>query len=920
MIQKPFKSPLLTRRPSEQPRIPQDAGSEPPPKKRRVSRDKDEQPVAIPSKPAQVGPRKPLQVVNPAAEVNSAPAGIDGYYNVLWRKFTTKKNKTWDGDGVLSVTNGYAHLQDISGRDMGKTPWKTPLLPGSTLSVGGKELEVDSIIPRQDFLAGKPFLGAVSAPKPAPEPTGPKLGMKKQAKQDKIEAKQIEKVNPVAQSQASKIHFKNPLLSTTVMPKVSKAPVPQPRHDPTAPGALVMKRPARADMKGKQIVDVVVDPLLCKNLREHQREGVRFMYECVMGLKLADGQGAILADEMGLGKTLQTIALVWTLLKQNPIHEEPPVVKKAVVICPAGVIDNWRKEFRKWLGNERIGVFVCGEKSRIRDFTKGRAYNVMIIGYERLLKVKAELEKGPPIDLVIADEGHRLKTAMNKSAAVIRALSSRTVILSGTPMSNNLTEFYFMIDLIHPGLLGKPATFKKEFEVPITKGNQEDATAKDREKGDARKKEFEELTKSFMIRRTADILAQYLPPKTEYILFCQPTAAQKEVYRSVLSSPLFGSALGNNEAAFQLIHVLKKVCNSPSLLTASSSDDPAPAISTLLSTVPKKYLSSPGASSKFQVLDSLLHHIRSTTTEKVVIVSNYTTTLDMLAKLLTSLSYTHLRLDGSVPTKKRQPLVDKFNAASADSCFAFLLSAKSGGVGINLIGASRLVLYDIDWNPSIDQQAMARIHRDGQKLPCKIYRFLTMGALDEKIYQRQLSKLGLADSVIDNKSAAPSFSKEELRRLFTLDEGDKCQTHELLGCECEGRGNDGGKLLDEAETMVAVGDSADEEEDDEPLPDLPSLMKASQVDVDKLEERIKINKGRGKGAGKVGVSALMQYAHVDTSLLRERKAGTQTWHSMDEEYEEPSKEVEEFVDDAVLLNVLREEGSRVKFLFAKANT
>jgi len=174
--------------------------------------------------------------------------------------------------------------------------------------------------------------------------------------------------------------------------------------------------------------------------------------------------------------------------------------------------------------------------------------------------------------------------------------------------------------------------------------------------------------------------------------------------------------------------------------------------------------------------------------EKVVIVSHYTSTLDMLGNLLASESLPFLRLDGTTPTSKRQALVNRFNKAQHKDCFAFLLSAKSGGVGLNLIGASRLILYDIDWNPATDLQAMARIHRDGQTKPCQIYRLLTRGALDEKIYQRQVSKLSLSDSVIDNKNSKNTFTKEELRRLFTLDEMSVCQTHDILSCTCGGRG------------------------------------------------------------------------------------------------------------------------------------
>ena len=180
-----------------------------------------------------------------------------------------------------------------------------------------------------------------------------------------------------------------------------------------------------------------------------------------------------------------------------------------------------------------------GQKARLKDFTHGRAYNVMIVGYERLRTIQAELQKCDSIDLVVADEGHRLKTANNKSAQAIKSLNTdRRIILSGTPLQNDLSEFYFAVDMVNPGLLSKANTFKREFETPIVRSRQPDATAKEIERGEARSAELAELTAIFMLRRTSDILAKYLPPKTETVLFCRPTSVQASVYRTVLSSPV----------------------------------------------------------------------------------------------------------------------------------------------------------------------------------------------------------------------------------------------------------------------------------------------------------------------------------------------------------------------------------------------
>jgi DNA repair and recombination protein RAD54B len=901
MIGKPFRPPSFVR--------PDPDGGEPPAKKRRVSSD-------APSPRPASGERKPLVAVkNPAPAPSSSPDSNERYYTVLWRKYTTKKNKTWDGDGVLAVVGAYATLTDSdTGKEMGRGACNRPLLPGSALSLAGKELEIDSVIKKEEYLSGRIFLGATT---PAPvgqskrvEPSYKPLPAKKasgkrtseQADEEDDDPALLQDLKPAASGK----QFKTPLLSTTIVPRTNST-VPQPRHDPHQPNALVMKRPMTCP-KGKQIVDVVLDPVLGKSLRDHQREGVSFLYECVMGMR-CEGEGAIMADEMGLGKTLQTIALLWTLMKQNPIYESPPVVKKALIVCPAGLVDNWRREFRKWLGNERIGVFVADGKNRkISSFTKGKSYNVMIVGYEMLRVVQDELKKGK-IDIVIADEGHRLKTANNKAMQAIQSLNTeRRVILSGTPLQNDLGEFYTAIDFVNPGLLGQRSAFKRTFEAPIVRSRQPGASESELEKGEARWKELVTLTSQFMIRRTAEVLSKYLPPKTEHIVFCKPTPAQAAAYRAILSSPFFTAALGNTDMALQLINVLKKVCNSPALLKSKkdTEDTPSEMLQALLPLIPPNVLNSNSSSAKLRVLDSLIHRIYTTTEEKIVIVSNYTTTLDMIERLLVSLSYTYSRLDGSTPANKRQALVEKFNKTDKKTSFAFLLSAKAGGVGINLVGASRIVLFDIDWNPATDLQAMARIHRDGQKRPCKVYRFLVQGGLDEKIYQRQVMKMGLANAVVDNKASASSFSREELKDLFRLDERETCQTHDLLGCACECKGA--------PEVPVAPAEVVGVEDEEEDEDDVPLLRKASQVDMEAQEAKIKAR----RAAKQPKLTMLFDYRHIETRHIREADACVEDGKGEREEVDAEGLQVA--LDDDVFYEVLRETDCKVGFVFTKASS
>lgn len=488
MLLKPFKPPSFLHRDLTQSGNVQGSSNDGPPHKRQKLDDATSEAAVGPAfvKPPSIEtvfkppgslvfrnpgistlPRKPLETIANVSEQGITNDGTPStYYNVLWRKPTTKKHKTWDGDGILRLSEGYAYLQDVSGRGIGRTTCQGPLLPSSTLSVAGRDVEVESIMSKEEYFSGRRFLNVTKGPDSSTTSTPTRAPLTKvEAKEHQESLKKILNV-AAPKSVASTAKYKNPLIDTTVLSK-QDGDIPTPRHDPTAEGALVMKSfPAKLLPKGRRSVEVVVDPLISKNLRPHQREGVKFLYECVMGLRDINGNGAILADDMGLGKTLQTIALLWTLLKQNPIYEDAPVIKKALIVCPVTLINNWKKEIRKWLGRERVGVYVAeGNKTRLSDFTRGKSYSIMIIGYERLRMVHEELQKGAGIDIVIADEGHRLKTSKNKSAQAINTLNTdKRIILSGTPIQNELSEFYAMVDFVNPGILGKWSAFSKTFE------------------------------------------------------------------------------------------------------------------------------------------------------------------------------------------------------------------------------------------------------------------------------------------------------------------------------------------------------------------------------------------------------------------------------------------------------------------------
>ncbi|KAF2213149.1 hypothetical protein CERZMDRAFT_39739 [Cercospora zeae-maydis SCOH1-5] len=958
---KPFKPPTIYNRPQATQNAPQEFSQPPPAKRRRISEDEEdraETAVAAakvlkrpePSQKFQSPAfRSPLvPVLNGSSQFNSSSEQVqEQFFVVVWRKFTMKKNKTWDGDGVLSVKGTQARLQNIDGKDFGRGTCKGPLMVGSELSIGGKDVEVESMISKDDYMSGRVFLGNAKATKSVPALSLKEINetsrvtAKEQAKFKKLALSQKEtSLKPPSNSLASRAAFKAPLIQSNVLAPVRNGKVPTPRHAIDS-NSLVMQRPSKVP-KGKQVVDVVVDPLLTRHLRPHQRQGVQFMYECVMGMKDYDGEGAVLADEMGLGKTLQTIALLWTLLKQNPIFEEPPVIKKALIVCPVTLVKNWKKEFRKWLGNDRVGVYMVeNNKMRLTDFTKGRAYQVMIIGYEKLTKVQKELQGASGIDIVICDEGHRLKSSTNKAASAIKTLSTeRRVILSGTPVQNDLAEFHTMVDFVNPNILSKYTTFKREFENPIVKSRQPGATKSDLEKGEARSAELAEITGKFILRRTAEILSKYLPPKTEYVIFCKPTDTQRKIYRHIIGTKAVASALHAGAGGLEGITALKKLCNSPTLLQQMTKTGDIKRHD-LVEGLQPHLLTTPGTSAKLLVLDELLVKIRNESDDKVVLVSHYTETMDMLATLITSLGMGHVRLDGSVPQSKRQDLIDRFNNTPQSKVYIFLLSAKSGGTGLNLTGASRLIMYDSDWNPAHDLQAMARIHRDGQKKPCYIYRFVTQGVMDEKIFQRQITKTGLADSIVDGKDAASNFTQYDLRDLFSLDEEDDCQTHRLLGCRCEKNGLPFSEAveMDVAEQAgrtdlarlstgeIEVLHLEDSDQEELYIPKTCTTTTLANVDRDAQEAEIMRNaRGSRDSEGKAKMLSLMQYTHLDTSLTRGE--GPMRRKAWDEEDEEDNDEggtstmsvLDAAIDDAALRNVIRDVGQRIGFVMTKMGT
>ena len=364
-------------------------------------------------KPAFSGPKFAAnRTVVPVQQTSGSVQTSQLYFRAMYTKFTKKKHKTWEGDGVIIVGSHSIELRDQDNKSIGKKSQCRPseisvIKDGATLFIGGKEVLVEDALSKDVYNSGSCFSNAsLSVP---PE--------------------------KLSSSSAPK-GFKCPNTSSSA-PQPGPKQKPRPRHDPSAPNAIVLAKETLTSTA------VVLDPYLADKMRQHQVEGVRFLYGCVMGQNTA-GSGAVLADDMGLGKTLQCIALVWTLLKQGPLGS--PVCSKCLVITPSSLVLNWKKEFKKWLGDERVKVWglTAGESS-VNDFAASPLYSVMVVSYEMFRKSIGDVLK-INWGLIVCDEGHRLKNIAAKiGEALCQLPCKRRVVLTGTPVQNNLKVMLLVI-------------------------------------------------------------------------------------------------------------------------------------------------------------------------------------------------------------------------------------------------------------------------------------------------------------------------------------------------------------------------------------------------------------------------------------------------------------------------------------------
>ncbi|XP_046572869.1 LOW QUALITY PROTEIN: DNA excision repair protein ERCC-6-like [Haliotis rubra] len=539
------------------------------------------------------------------------------------------------------------------------------------------------------------------------------------------------------------------------------------------------ERESRLDARGEDDNDseedeefdggLQVPGIIWKNLYQYQRVGVRWLWELH-----CQEAGGIVGDEMGLGKTIQTIAFLAALRYSKLRNKNFPCagLGPCVIVCPATVMHQWVKEFHKWWPPFRVAILHSSGsysgKEQDLVYRVVRNQGVIVTSFSTLV-IHQDIILPYNWHYVILDEGHKIR---NPNAQITLACKQfRTphrIILSGSPIQNHLKELWSLFDFIFPGKLGMLPDFLQHFSVPIVQGGYANATQVQVETAYKCATVLRDTINPFLLRRMkADVkVGLDLPQKNEQVLFCRLTDEQREVYQEYLDSRECQAILSGKYKIFAGLITLRKVCNHPDLSTGgprilvgedTHGDE----------TLDYGYYKRSG---KMIVVEALLK-LWQTQGHRVLLFSQSRTMLDIMEFFVQKQMYSYLRMDGTSPIASRQQLIDQFN--KDPSIYVFLLTTRVGGLGVNLTGANRVIIFDPDWNPSTDTQARERAWRIGQKKQVTIYRLLTSGTIEEKIYHRQIFKQFLTNRVLKDPKQRRFFKSNDIYELFTLtDLGD----------------------------------------------------------------------------------------------------------------------------------------------------
>ncbi|KAF1795179.1 Chromodomain-helicase-DNA-binding protein 7 [Phytophthora cactorum] len=493
-------------------------------------------------------------------------------------------------------------------------------------------------------------------------------------------------------------------------------------------------------------------------LRSYQLEGLNWLTFCWYNRR-----NCILADEMGLGKTVQATSIL-EHLRQREFIRGP-----FLVVAPLATLGNWKREIETWTamncvvyhdseGGSDIRAFIreqefhfASEAHRRRGIYK---FNVLVTSYQTLM-MDAEFLDSIHWRYIVIDEAHKLK---NREAKLLQVLHGFTwdscLLMTGTPLQNGVFELWCLLNFIEPEKFPSQQEFYDEF-------------------GDLNTAEqvaqLHEQLRPYMLRRVKEDVEKSIPPKEETIVDVELTTMQKKYYRAIFERNRQFLNMGATGTVANLVNVemeLRKCCNHPFLIRGVEDKECAGFDEQLRMKILIQ------ASGKTVLLDKLLTKFRQEQ-KKVLIFSQFKIMLDIIEDMCQLRGYSMERLDGSVRGNSRQAAIDRFNNPESDT-FAFLLSTRAGGVGINLIAASVVILFDSDWNPQNDLQAVARCHRIGQTQSVNIYRLVTKKTYEAQMFEIASKKLGMHHAVFETGGVRNEFDGEDdssgnMMSLMSLD-------------------------------------------------------------------------------------------------------------------------------------------------------
>jgi len=484
-------------------------------------------------------------------------------------------------------------------------------------------------------------------------------------------------------------------------------------------------------------------PAFIKNgeMRDYQVSGLNWLVSLH-----ENGISGILADEMGLGKTLQTIAFLGYLRHIRDIKGPH------LIVVPKSTLDNWKREFTMWTPEVDVLILQGAKDERhqlINDRLIDEKFDVCITSYEMILREKSHLKKFA-WEYIIIDEAHRIKNEESSLAQIIRLFSSRNrLLITGTPLQNNLHELWALLNFLLPDVFGDSEAFDSWFS------NQEADQ-------DTVVQQLHRVLRPFLLRRVKSDVEKSLLPKKEINLYIGMSDMQVKWYKKILEKDIdaVNGAGGKRESKTRLLNIvmqLRKCCNHPYLFEGA---EPGPPYTT-----DEHLIYNAG---KMLMLDKILTRMKKQGS-RILIFSQMSRVLDILEDYCVFREHKYNRIDGSTAHEDRIAAIDEYNKPGSEK-FVFLLTTRAGGLGINLTSADIVILFDSDWNPQADLQAMDRAHRIGQTKQVIVFRFVTEQAIEERVLERAAQKLRLDQLVIQQgraqQAAKAAANKDELLNMI----------------------------------------------------------------------------------------------------------------------------------------------------------